>query len=87
MSDPRDRLVFANDNIYGTGNFWLDSFLDCPDDLLAVLVEAGVIERAGYSCNVCGPSKKSEGWYCALGCGRDYNRMTPVYRRIEGGER
>lgn len=40
-----------------------------------------------WACSICGPSKDSKGWWCALGCGRDYNemvelRMIPV-RRLE----
>ena len=34
--------------------------------------------ETGWSCKACGYKKSNKGWYCDLGCGRDYNRMTEV---------
>ena len=31
-----------------------------------------------WSCSICGPADRSGPSWCDQGCGRDYNRMTPI---------
>lgn len=38
-------------------------------------------EPMAYFCKVCGYHPDNKGWYCALGCGRDYNTMVAVPQR------
>lgn len=34
---------------------------------------------AFWSCNACGPRKRSRGNWCDAGCGSDYNEMSSLY--------
>lgn len=97
MSDPTERLRAGADIVAQRQKIprvllfpllreaadTIDALLAHPDDLLAVMVEAGVL-TIEYACNICGTHEGNRSTWCNAGCGSDYNRMIPVYRRIEG---
>ena len=51
----------------------------CVPELLDFLVEAGKLEQTGGRCSICGFHPHSTPTWCEVGCGRDYQRMSPVY--------
>ncbi len=42
------------------------------DEMVAMATKGPIV----WSCGHCGPSPDNSATWCALGCGRDYNRMT-----------